>query len=179
MHLKDSKEVFCVTRAPHSTRSRYVWHLLYIVNTDIPQMWNGSFFSDVTLTATGLVVQLGHDDGDTCPTPSSLHDLMVFDLSGVHRLVICYCCCDGVLFKDEQLLDECWFPATVDRPTTAFTFDILDFFHKLQDRNKCNPYDFYHAIIQRSDAAGLNPNIVYIFLILSAIILLTDSSVPL
>ena len=34
------------------------------------------------------------------------------------------------------------------------------FFHKLQDQNKCNLYDFYHAIIQHTDAVGLNPKIV-------------------
>ena len=85
---------------------------------------------------------------------------MVFNLSGVHRLVVRYCGCDGTIPKHTQLLRTCWFPVTLDRPATAFAFDILDFFHKLQNQNKCNPYDFYHAIIQRSDAAGLNPEIV-------------------
>ena len=104
---------------------------------------------------------------------------MVFDLSGVHRLVVRYCGCDGTLSKDIQLLDAYWFPATIYRPATAFAFDILDFFHKLQDQNKCNPYDFYHAITQRSDAAGLNPEIVLLLFILFAILSLTDSPVSL
>jgi len=85
---------------------------------------------------------------------------MVFDLSGAHRLVVQYCDCDRPPPKRVQLLRSSWFPATIERPSTAFAFDILDFFHKLQDRNKCNPYDFYHAIIQRTDAAGLKPEIV-------------------
>ena len=54
-----------------------------------------------------------------------------------------------------------WFPVTIKRPSTAFAFDILDFFHKLQNQNKCNLYNFYHAIIQRTDAAGVNPEIVW------------------
>jgi hypothetical protein len=88
---------------------------------------------------------------------------MVFDLSGAHRLVVCYCDCEGTPPKDIQLIRARWFPATIDRPSTAFAFNILDFFHKLQNQNKCNPYDFYHAIIQRTDAAGLNPEIVRFF----------------
>ena len=85
---------------------------------------------------------------------------MVFDLSGVHRLVTRYCKCRDAPPKHVQLLRARWFPATIERPATVFTFDILDFFHKLQNQNKCNPYDFYHSIIQRTDAAGLNPEIV-------------------
>ena len=138
-------------------------------------MWNGLFFSDFTLTAAGLIIQLGHCVGDTCSAPSPLHDLMVFDLSGVHRLVVRYCGCDGTLSKHTQLLRARWFPATLDRPATAFSFNILDFFHELQNQNKCNPYDFYRAILQRSDAAGLNPGIVCLLFILSAFLLLTDS----
>ena len=91
-------------------------------------MWNGSFFSNTTLTAAGLVVQLGHEVGDACPAPSSLRDLMVFDLSGVHRLVVRYCGCEAALSKAVQLFDVHWFPATIDRPAMAFTFNFLDFF---------------------------------------------------
>ena len=57
------------------------------------------YFSDVTLTSAGLIVQLGHRVGDACFAPSSLHDLIVFDLSGIHRLVVRYCGCDGTIPK--------------------------------------------------------------------------------
>jgi len=124
------------------------------------QKWNGRFFEDSTLTSLGFVFQLGHHVGDTCSNPTTLRNLMVFDLSGVHRLVVKYCNCDRPPPKRIQLLRSRWFPATIIRPSTAFTFDILDFYHKLQDQSKCNPYDFYHAIIQRTDAAGLKPEIV-------------------
>ena len=137
-------------------------------------MWNGLFFGDTTLTATGLVVQLGHDPGDKCSAPSSLRNLMVFDLSGVHRLVVHYCGCDGTLPKDMQLIRAHWFPAMIDRPATAFVFDILEFFHKLQNQNKCNPYDFYRTILQLSDAAGLKPDIICLSFVLSALLFLTD-----
>ena len=100
---------------------------------------------------------------------------MVFDLSGAHRLVVRYCYCDHHAPKHVQLLRARWFPATIERPSTAFAFDILDFFHKLQNQSKCNPYDFYNAIIQRTDAAGLNPEIVSSFFFISVPL---SSSIP-
>jgi len=98
-----------------------------------PQKWNGRHYDDSTLTSAGLVFQLGHTIGDACPHPTSLQNLMVFDLSGAHRLVVRYCDCDRPPPKRIQLLRSCWFLATIERPSTAFAFDILDFFHKLQD----------------------------------------------
>ena len=126
----------------------------------MPQVWNGSFFDNTTLTAAGLVVQLGHKVGDTCPKPSNLGDLMVFDLSCAHCLVVRFCRCQATLSKHTQLLRVRWFPATILRPATAFAFDLLDFFSKFQDQSKCNHYDFYHTILRRSDAADLEPRIV-------------------
>jgi len=85
----------------------------------------------------------------------------VFNLSGAHRIVVRYCDCPGAPLKHIQLFRARWFPTTIDRPSTAFGFDILDFFHKLENQKKCNQYDFYQAIIQRADVAGLtNPEIV-------------------
>ena len=137
-------------------------------------MWNGSFFSNTTLTATGLVVQLGHEVGDVCPAPSSLHDLMVFDLSGVHCLVVRYCGCEAALSKAVQLFNVHWFLATINRPATAFTFNFLNFFHSLQDQNKCNPYNFYNTIVQRLNPAGLDPQIVLLLFTLFAVLSLTS-----
>ena len=97
---------------------------------------------------------------------------MVFDLSGAHRLVVSYCDCIDAPARSIQLLRGRWLPATITRPSTAFAFDILDFFHKLQDQSKCNPYDFYNAIIQRTDAAGLNPEIVCSFVPTSSALLI-------
>lgn len=93
---------------------------------------------------------------------------MVFDLCGVRRLVVQYCGCGGFtdsISKYTQLLRVRWFPATIERPSTVFSFNMLDFFHKLQNQNKCNLYDFYHTIIQRADAAGLDSEIVCFLII--------------
>ena len=59
-----------------------------------------------------------------------------------------------------QLLRRGWFPATLDRPRTAFTFDCLETFHELTLQGKVNLYDFYHTILRKTDNANLNKSIV-------------------
>ena len=44
----------------------------------------------------------------------------------------------------------------------------------LQDQNKCNPYDFYNTIVQRSNPAGLDPQIVLLLFTLFAVLSLTS-----
>ena len=47
-----------------------------------------------------------------------------------------------------------WYLASFDRPRTAFSFDLLETYHKLTLQGKLNLYNFYHAIMQKSDNQG-------------------------
>lgn len=86
---------------------------------------------------------------------------MVFNLNRVHHIFIQYFhCSPSAVPHCVQLLCARWFPAMILRPSTSFSFNLLDFFHKLQDQNKCNSYDFYHTIMQHANNAGLEPEIV-------------------
>jgi hypothetical protein len=40
------------------------------------------------------------------------------------------------------------------RPKTVFTFDLLDTYHKISLQGKLNLYDFYNAIMQKTDNHG-------------------------
>ena len=53
-----------------------------------------------------------------------------------------------------------WFPATFERPKTAFTFDLLNLFHKVTLQGKTTLYDFYLAILQVSDSLELDKSTV-------------------
>ena len=74
-----------------------------------------------------------------------------------------FCACDPTAPWDEryrQLLRMSWYPASFSRPRTAFSFDLLDTYHKLTLQGKLNLYDFYLGIIQKSDNQGRSKPIV-------------------
>ena len=126
------------------------------------QKWNGQFFEKTTLAGLGLRIQLGHDGGP-CPCPScGPQNFVVFDLSGAHAINIDYCECtpDKSLEKRLQLLRKRWFPATLARLQTVFTFDCLEFLHELTLQGKVNLFDFYHTILRRTDNACISTTTV-------------------
>lgn len=56
-----------------------------------------------------------------------------------------------------------WYPASFSRPQTAFSFDLFETYHKLTLRGKLNLYDFYLAIMQKSDNQGQsNATVTYL-----------------
>ena len=99
-----------------------------------------------------MIVSLGHS-GDCCPSPAAPQQILVVDLSGHHTVCVSFCRCSKNVFLENfrQLLRVCWYPASVHRPQTVFTFDLLDTYHKVSLQGKLNLYDFYNAIMQKTD----------------------------
>ena len=121
-----------------------------------PKLWNGGFFESVTLESLGLVINLGHHP-NICPVNSDTQQITVIDLSGYHCVRVRFCTCSQSSFLEpfRQLLRVRWYPASVLRPKTVFTFDLLDTYHKVSMQGKLNLYDFYTMIIQKTDNCGL------------------------
>lgn len=143
--------------------SRYVHLFLHpYLDNNHNQLWNGLFFDKTNLQKLGLRVQLGHG-GAPCPLPQAgPPNFLVIDTSGVHHVSVDFCDCrsNGFIHKRTQILRAGWFPATVNRPQTAFTFDILDTFHELTLQGKTTLYDFYHTILRKTDNAKLEKTTV-------------------
>lgn len=119
------------------------------------QVWEKGYFKRTTLEKLGLVVNLGHSGGH-CPSPAEPQRILVVDLSGHHTVRTCFCNCsqNGPPENYQQLLRVGWYPASVLRPQTAFTFDLLDTHEKISLQGKLNLYDFYNAIMQKTDNHG-------------------------
>ena len=72
------------------------------------------------------------DDDEVLPTGWEGRDrrcLVIVDISGVHQLRINWCQCKTAAEPHIQLLRNRFFPASMKRPSTAFTFSLLDHFH--------------------------------------------------
>ena len=133
-------------------------HLIVIFSS---QKWKENFFEKDSLLNLGYRYQLGHS-GAPCPCPHpGPKNFVVFDISGPHFVAIDYChCAVQPLSPWHQLLREGWFPATLSRPQTVFTFDCLETFHELTLQGKTSLYDYYHTLLRRSDNANLSNPIV-------------------
>jgi hypothetical protein len=126
------------------------------VNLHYTQHWQHGFFDRASLHSLGLTCNLGHN-GNMCPGGSAPYDLSIIDTNGLHKVRVVFCSCDtdtpwGEHYR--QLLRMRWYPATFKRPRTAFSFDLLETYHKLTLQGKINLYDFYLAIMQKSDNQG-------------------------
>jgi CxC2 like cysteine cluster associated with KDZ transposases len=91
--------------------------------------------------------------------------------TGVHEVDIQYCGCfneTGASHPRLQLLRSALLPSTVDRPSTAFTFNVLNTFHLLTLQGKTSAFDFYLAIAHKTDNLGLeNQKVSYSFYLLA------------
>ena len=122
-----------------------------------PQYWTGQFFDDVSLKSLGVKLKLGHCGSDCRIPHESSAAFTVVDITGVHVVDVEFCGCYasvGGSHPRNQLLRAGLFPATHTRPTTAFTFEVLDTFHLLTLQGKISAYDFYHSLAHKSDNTG-------------------------
>lgn len=120
------------------------------------QSWENGFFNQVSLRSIGLVCNLGHG-GAPCPMDSTPHELLIIDMNGWHKVQVRFCTCGESTPWHErylQLLRIRWYPASFNRPRTAFSFDVLETYHKVTLQGKLNLYDFYHAIMHKLDNQG-------------------------
>lgn len=124
------------------------------------QCWKEGFFDRTSLHSLGYTCYLGHG-GDPCPVESPLRQLTIIDINGWHKLQVGFCKCSaGNVPHYRQLLRMRWYPASFNRPKTAFTFDLLETYHKVTLQGKLNLYDFYHTIMQKSDNQGRSKPLV-------------------
>lgn len=133
------------------------------------QFWNGGFFERATLNDLGYQFFLGHEH-TSCPSSDSTQTILVINGNGVHYINVQFCGCTESpqwVEKYRQLLRVGWYPASFQRPKTAFTFDVLDSYHKISLQGKLNLYDFYTSILQKTNNCGQKKMTVVEFSLLS------------
>jgi hypothetical protein len=97
-----------------------------------PQQWKDGCFENVSLCDLGYVFILGHSSsGHSCPEDENLFGdrrMTLIHVNGVFEHCIRFCRCHGASSEHEQLFCHRLFPSTFDRPETAFTLDVLDYY---------------------------------------------------
>jgi hypothetical protein len=96
--------------------------------------WNGKYFQSTSLQAIGFVLYLGHG-GLRCPANDWLEDengggeFTVVDMDGVYNHKMVWCGCTNAPQRWKQLLQMKLYPASVQFPRTAFTFQLLRYYN--------------------------------------------------
>ncbi|EPS93236.1 hypothetical protein FOMPIDRAFT_1094913, partial [Fomitopsis schrenkii] len=120
---------------------------------------NGRCLEKRDLSELGLVLYLGHQ-GIPCPTLGAVDRSIMYTLThtnGVHRVRIQECCCARAHRTVSQLLRAGLFPATLDRPESAFTFHLLRQWDLHFLTSKKSAYDFFEALHRLTDNTGTRP----------------------
>jgi CxC2 like cysteine cluster associated with KDZ transposases len=127
------------------------------------QEWNGEFFERRSLSALGLVIQLGHPVGTTCMKAQKGHkDFVLIDVTGIHTIVVNFCQCDTRLEKRQQLMRVCWWPVTARNPQTCATFAVVRLFRMLNCLGKVSAHDFLRSLELLTNNDGLSPVPVHV-----------------
>ncbi|KAF7367657.1 CxC2 domain-containing protein [Mycena sanguinolenta] len=122
------------------------------------QKWNGEYFDRLSLYDLGLVTQLGHPPGYSCPTARAAHkDFVVIDVTGIHNVRVQFCECDSHVKHRQQLMRVRWWPATVKDPQTCATFAVLKLFQIMNCLGKVSAYDFVRSLELLTNNDGLTP----------------------
>lgn len=90
--------------------------------------------------------------------------LVIVDTSGVHQLRIGWCQCETAAEPHIQLLRNRFFPASIKRPSTAFTFTLLDHFHIDSVECKTSASSFFSKLRRLTNSSS--PHSVPVFLVI-------------
>jgi hypothetical protein len=96
-----------------------------------PQQWKEGSFENISLCELGYVFVLGHSSsGSQCPEGDLFGDrrMVLIHVNGVFEHCVRFCRCRGATSEHEQLFCHRLFPSTFDRPETAFSLDVLDYY---------------------------------------------------
>lgn len=118
--------------------------------------WSGTHFNHISLFTLSALLCLGHS-GDKCrhylPGPGC--STIVVHTNGIHQVHIKYCCCElPFKYSDALQLAQSWlFPATMECPETAFTFDVLNDFYLHSLTSKKAVMDYVDALWKHTNSA--------------------------
>jgi hypothetical protein len=97
-----------------------------------PQQFKDGSFENISLSDLGYVFVLGHSSSlSRCPEDDNFladRRMVLVHVNGVFEHSIRFCKCQGALSEHEQLFVHRLFPSTFNRPETAFTLDVLDYY---------------------------------------------------
>jgi hypothetical protein len=121
------------------------------------QKRSGGSWHQVKLYDLGLHLFIGHLSPGVCSSSrSASSSFTIIHTNGLHRVRLHLCTCPGAPDTWAQLMRTQLWPATVTKPQTAATFNVLRQFEKLNKFGHITATDYYRALAHMTDATGLS-----------------------
>ncbi|KAG8698163.1 hypothetical protein FRC08_006096 [Ceratobasidium sp. 394] len=120
--------------------------------THRPKIWDGSCWTDTSLSDLGLVLNLGHF-GAPCDLNDTTSKILVGDLDGFTDVQVRYCQHPGSSSRSLQLLSVGLFPCSDRRPETAFTLKLLDNYDVFNTVGRTSGHKIY-SVLERVTKPG-------------------------
>lgn len=95
--------------------------------------------------------QQGFDNFKSRNSSDCLDRIVVVDVLGVHTITVAWCQCVPPIDRHIQLLRAKLFPTSLKRPSSAFTFQVLDYFHIDSVECKTSAMTFYSKLRRLTD----------------------------
>ncbi|KAH8813613.1 hypothetical protein DL96DRAFT_525303 [Flagelloscypha sp. PMI_526] len=109
------------------------------------------FFKPSALADLGFVLHLGHD-GSPCDNTEELpRTFVIGHTNRLHTIPVRFCGCHGAEADHIQLTAAGLFPATVSRPESAFTFELLDTFEAHSLVSGLSAHHYFQSLRQRTN----------------------------
>jgi len=122
-----------------------------------PQQWKEGSFEKVSLVDLGYVFVLGNSSpGHRCAdddNPFGDRVMTLIHVNGVFQHCVRFCRCQGVLPEHEQLFTNRLFPSSFNRPESAFTLDLLEYYGIDAMECKTSAQSFFHKLRRVTDNA--------------------------
>ena len=122
-----------------------------------PQQWREGSFENVSLSDLGYVFDLGHSGSDLrCADDGNLfrdRRMTLIHVNGIFEHCVRFCRCQGAIPEHEQLFCHRLFSSSFDRPETAFTLDVLDYYRIDSMECKTSAQSFFQKLKRVTDDA--------------------------
>jgi CxC2 like cysteine cluster associated with KDZ transposases len=109
---------------------------------------------EISLSKLGLVTFFGHG-GEICPMVTQTYTLTILHIDGFHNISVGYCGCASALPPHLQLFDGRLFPASIDNPKTAFSFELLRQYQIHHLEGKGSAYSYIQSLYRLTNDEGL------------------------
>ena len=127
------------------------------------------FWKRMPLTALGVTIDMGHQGARCQHARAEARTMTIVSDNGIHEVDMHFCWCPDPVTgaytpEATQLLLHGYWPSTWERPTTAFTTQVMREFTHLANQATVTAYDYFEILRRKTDSIATHTVTVRVIL---------------